>query len=366
MLKAVDRTCSDDHEWFGRCEHWRTAQETEPKRRKKHREPLVLCGHGVRLRLDRGTLLVQDGLTHYPQKRRELRFFPGDANLPDRIVILDASGSLTFDALSWLSAHNITLIQLDWRGRVQCVGGAAGYAAKPKLVAAQRAAQRGKRQIEIARWLIQEKIRASCETINEILPDSQHRKDLLGQLAGCLKRLEASSKGLSLSAILGTEGGAAAIYFGALKGLALKWSGLSKRPIPDGWSAIGIREMRWRESAQNARHPVNAMLNYGYGVLISQTRSQITAAGLDPSIGIMHGNSENRIPLVYDLMEPLRPVVDRYVLKFALSQTFTPGDFTINQWGGCRLNPQMVRAVVMKMPNELNATALIRELIRRI
>jgi hypothetical protein len=33
-------------------------------------------------------------------------------------------------------------------------------------------------------------------------------------------------------------------------------------------------------------------------------------------------------------MEPLRPVVDRKVLEFALAHTFTPGAFTISSKAG--------------------------------
>ena len=62
------------------------------------------------------------------------------------------------------------------------------------------------------------------------------------------------------------------------------------------------------------------MLNYGYGALKSQIRSEIIAAGLDPSVGIIHGNDKNRNLLVSDLMEPLRPEVDRTILEFAHSQ----------------------------------------------
>ena len=52
------------------------------------RKPLELVGHGVRLRVHQGTLLVQNGFTHYPQKREELRLFPGDRRLPSRIIAL--------------------------------------------------------------------------------------------------------------------------------------------------------------------------------------------------------------------------------------------------------------------------------------
>lgn len=83
--------------------------------------------------------------------------------------------------------------------------------------------------------------------------------------------------------------------------------------------------MTWRKRARLPRHPVNAMLNYGYGMLAHQLRSQVVAAGLDPTIGIVHGNSENSMPLVYELMEPLRPLVDAEVLTFASGHTFCTG-----------------------------------------
>jgi len=91
------------------------------------------------------------------------------------------------------------------------------------------------------------------------------------------------------------------------------------------------------------------MLNYGYGILANQVRMNVISVGMDPSIGVMHGNSQNPIPLVYDLMEPFRPLVDRFVLEFALSNEFTPGDFTISKWGGCRLNPQLAASIAKQI-----------------
>jgi hypothetical protein len=45
------------------------------------RKPLALVGHGVRLRAHQGTTLVRNGFTRYPQKREDLRLFPGDPKL---------------------------------------------------------------------------------------------------------------------------------------------------------------------------------------------------------------------------------------------------------------------------------------------
>jgi CRISP-associated protein Cas1 len=73
------------------------------------------------LRIDNGALVVRDGFTHYPQALQEWRFFPGASNLPSRIVVLDGSGSLTFDLMDWLAEQRIPLIRIDWRGDVVTV-----------------------------------------------------------------------------------------------------------------------------------------------------------------------------------------------------------------------------------------------------
>jgi hypothetical protein len=91
--------------------------------------------------------------------------------------------------------------------------------------------------------------------------------------------------------------------------------------------------MPWRRHPQNARHPVNAKLHYGCAFAASQVRAKILAIGLGPSIGVMHGNRHKEIALVSDLMESMRPVVDQKILAFAQSQTFPPGDVTINSSG---------------------------------
>jgi CRISPR-associated protein Cas1 len=78
----------------------------------------------------------------------------------------------------------------------------------------------------------------------------------------------------------------------------------------------------------------------------SQVRMQVVAAGLDPTIGILHGNARGQHGLVFDLMEPLRPIVDRKILEFVQSRTFHPADFTLADNGNCRLNSELARNVV--------------------
>lgn len=61
---------------------------------------------------------------------------------------------------------------------------------------------------------------------------------------------------------------------------------------------------------QGAEDPVNSMLNYGYAVLSAVLHRSICAHGLNPSLGIHHKYRFRSQPLVYDLFEPWRPVVD--------------------------------------------------------
>jgi CRISPR-associated endonuclease Cas1 len=88
------------------------------------------------------------------------------------------------------------------------------------------------------------------------------------------------------------------------------------------------------------------MLNYTYAVLEAQVRMEIIAEGYDPNIGYLHTSNPDRPALVFDLMEPLRPIVDRSMLQFVQSHTFHPADFTIRSDGVCRLNPEMAKHVV--------------------
>jgi CRISPR-associated protein Cas1 len=65
---------------------------------------------------------------------------------------------------------------------------------------------------------------------------------------------------------------------------------------------------RDREAPDQNRH-----LNYGYTVLRAAASRALCAAGLHPSLGLMHRNRYDAFSLASDFMEPFRPVVDRAV-----------------------------------------------------
>ena len=67
---------------------------------------------------------------------------------------------------------------------------------------------------------------------------------------------------------------------------------------------------------------LNPLLNYGYAVLSALVHRAIVIHGLLPQLGIHHKPRYGTWPLVYDIMEPLRPVVDAHV--WAYCQQFPP------------------------------------------
>jgi CRISP-associated protein Cas1 len=98
--------------------------------------------------------------------------------------------------------------------------------------------------------------------------------------------------------------------------------------------------------------------HYAYAVLEGQVRTHIVAEGYDPTIGFLHTYNADRPALVFDLMEPLRPIADRAVLNFVQSHTFHPADFTIRADGVCRLNPEMAKQVVAIILSEISMKKL--------
>jgi len=67
--------------------------------------------------------------------------------------------------------------------------------------------------------------------------------------------------------------------------------------------------------SMNASDPVNAMLNYGYAILESMIRKDINTIGLDVSIGYLQEIAPSKHPLVYDLQEMFRYVVDYSIIE---------------------------------------------------
>ena len=197
--------------------------------------------------------------------------------------------------------------------------------------------------MQISLRLIRDKIMASQVALRT-LPRSYGREVALFKLDLMLEELKITPP-QSVEELLLVEARAAHTYFTCWQLLPLQWKGTGRKPIPPEWEYVGMRRSLLGGNNRHATHPVNAMLNYAYAVLESQVRIATVAQGLDPTIGYLHTCRPGRVALVYDLMEPLRPRVDRLVLDFVRSHTFAASDFVLRADGVCRLHPQLANRV---------------------
>lgn len=64
---------------------------------------------------------------------------------------------------------------------------------------------------------------------------------------------------------------------------------------------------------RNANDNINAALNYGYSILLSNFNKEIINNGYLTQLGIHHKSEFNQFNLACDLMEPFRPIIDNFV-----------------------------------------------------
>lgn len=88
-----------------------------------------------------------------------------------------------------------------------------------------------------------------------------------------------------------------------------------------------------KRSRRPALDHFNAALNYLYGMLYSVVEGATFAAGLDPHLGILHSDEYNKPTLVFDLIEPFRPWIDRLLVEECLIHNLESDYFSKNQYG---------------------------------
>ncbi|MCC6526654.1 MAG: CRISPR-associated endonuclease Cas1 [Polyangiaceae bacterium] len=171
--------------------------------------------------------------------------------------------------------------------------------------------------LDLARGFVVSKIK-NCRTLlrrNADAPDPV----VLFELDQLARKAAAAE---SLAALLGIEGSAARVYFGAFTGMlkggavqagAFDWNGRNRRPPKD---------------------PLNALLSFAYSLLVKDFAVTLGAVGLDAMLGFFHQPRFGRPALALDLMEEFRPLVaDSTVLGALNTGVVCEGDFLISPAG---------------------------------
>ena len=234
---------------------------------------------------------------------------------------------VTTQALQTLALHGKPLHLHSQGGRLLASLVPAG---RPNLQLRReqfRAADRPERCLPIARWIVAAKIRNQRVLLRRNDADGVHG-ETVEQLAGAARRAEEAA---DLPSLLGIEGDAARRWFGCLSNLlgedqGLAWlTGRTRRPPAD---------------------PGNALLSFGYALLVGECAAALQRVGLDADLGFYHQAVPGRPALALDLMEPFRPlIVDSLALRMIRTGQLHRTDFA--QIGdGWRLHDAARRRVV--------------------
>lgn len=79
---------------------------------------------------------------------------------------------------------------------------------------------------------------------------------------------------------------------------------------------VYFNAMFGKDFSRSDECPVNAMLDYGYGIILSCVNREIVCNGYITQLGLFHDNMFNQFNLGCDIMEPFRPVIDRKVKEY--------------------------------------------------
>src|ERR1700724_4825013 len=114
---------------------------------------VTLVGYGIQARVDRGHLLVEDGIGAVRRRAR----FPKVGHDLRRLVVIGSDGIVSLAALRWLSDQDAAFVMLDRDGSVLATTGPV-RSADAKLRRAQALAHHSGASLRVSRELILRKL----------------------------------------------------------------------------------------------------------------------------------------------------------------------------------------------------------------
>lgn len=223
-----------------------------------------------------------------------------------RRVVCFGSVGVSAGARSWAMSHDVDVVFASRRGTYLGCLLSADSPRRAERLRAQVHFPQSDRALPVGRAIVEAKVlkqivvlqhfgrREHTEMVREAIRSMEHALRLLPD---CTTSAE----------LMGVEGAAAAAYFpalGALLPAGLSFTHRTRRPPLD----LG-----------------NAALSLLYTVLLGECVTSLVAAGLEPSLGVLHADDEGRPSLALDLLEEFRPlVVDQVVVEAARQRRLVP------------------------------------------
>ena len=311
--------------------------------------PLLITGFGTSINVDKQKLIITNKL-----KGTRLEFFPHKIN-HDGIIIDGHTGNITFEAMRWLSKHNINLTLLNWNGQLLAnVMPEQPKSGKLHIKQYQKYLD-SEARFEISLKIVQTKVEHSLNLLEELskfyesVDIAKIRKAAEKEnwfLLSIMKNSKKQDISKSIKQLMTYEGRIAGIYHNNL-------TAIFHELYPE-FNFTG-RKNKSNSRNYNASDEINALLNYGYAILESEIRKVINSIGLDYSIGFLHEVNQSRTPLVYDIQELFRWLIDVSVIQLLEEKKIKKSDFIITENYHTRLGEDVTKILIEKINSNFNS-----------
>ena len=271
--------------------------------------------HRARIAHRRGSLLVTS-----PEGSRRIPLEALDA------LVMFGGAQITTQALDACVRRGVRVAALGLGGTVRFIVSGPSSGNVHLRMALFSAATDDARSLALAKATVAAKLQNSWRVVERWSRDEKdptRRDGLSARSVHIRERIAKLPAVETADHVRGIEGDAARIYFRAL-GQALASSELS-------FSA---------RTRRPPRDPVNALLGFCYGLLVTECIGAIESVGLDHQIGFFHRPRSGRPSLALDLAEELRPLTDRSVVSWVRRRQLGPDSFVHMPGGAVYLSDQ--------------------------
>ena len=295
--------------------------------------------HRARVHHRRGTLVVSspDGSQRVPLEA------------VDALVLL-GSAQVTTQALDACVRRGVRVAALGMSGAVRFVVNGPTSGNVHLRIALFGAAMDPARSLALSKATVAAKLQNSWRVISRWSRDASDpatRQQLAARSEQVRHRVERLGEVQTADQVRGVEGDAARIYFRALgqaiASYGLEFSTRTRRP---------------------PRDPVNAMLGFCYGLLVTECIGATESVGLDYQIGFFHRPRAGRPSLALDLAEELRSLTDRFVVSLVRRRQIGASSFVRTPGGAVYLSDDG-RTRLIEAWEQHKDTEIPHQLLRR-
>lgn len=252
---------------------------------------LEVSTHGSSIKRDHDSFVItsKDEKTEIPAEKVDA-------------VIITANSLISTQVISLCIEKHIQMVIAKWSGKPIARMWSSTPGNSTKLRRNQYLNQDTMIGFEISKTILKRKLQEQKTFLNDLKNNRdsppvkiEHSIVTISNSIKKIKDLKYSDN--YKATFLGLEGACAAGYFQAISSI-----------LPTKWSTD-------KRSQHPAHDSFNAVLNYLYGMAYSDIEKIIILSGFDPNAGFYHADSYGKPTLSYDIIEIVRPLIDRIVVS---------------------------------------------------